>query len=733
MSSSALTPHARSWWRGAITFLLALLIIGVPAAALAWYGNALVQWQRVGAWIALGLLSVAVIYRLVGGSLFGPILFYDLIRSARRGRHVFFRCLYLAALLSMLFLLYVNFFGSRYVTNRFGGDAVEGSWMGQRLSPNEMAEFANKFFETFVMVQFVVIVLLTPGCTAGAIAEEKERKTMDYLLSSDLRPMEIVLGKLTSRLAYLTLLLMTGLPVLGILQLLGGVDPQLVLAGFAATTLTMISLASLSIFNSVYCEKPRTAILLTYIEAGLYLVLANVVRAMLGNSDLLSQVLNSGNILAAISELRQTQAAQAATAATTALVPGTPAPPAPSMAATLTVLLRDYALFHGGVTIITLFLATAWLRVWSKWQASSRSKRSFAITFLPRRRARIGKSPMLWKEVYVEPLFRFGRWSMAIVGALVYGFVVLSAFAFFILFLLGITLGILDEAMNEGIRWVGTPLACLMLVSIALRSASSFSSERDRQTFDSLLSSPLTNEAILRAKWLGSLLSVRRLGYYLGFIWLLGLFTGGLHLLALPLLVGAWFIYAAFMCSVGMIFSLFCKTTTRATLWTLVTITALSVGHWLCGLCCGPLLLLTNSGSTYPYSRGGYSSVETRNEWVTEFQKYGLTPPFTLNLFTFYERELDNSLDSTDSSNYSSRPRVRTFTCGRTIAAFFGLGCYAMAAWVLWAISCEHFTRVTGRMPMPPEVIREEYARYLEVRKRTRKQQAKQALSKEGT
>jgi len=47
-----------------------------------------------------------------------------------------------------------------------------------------------------------------------AIAEEKERKTLDFLLASDLRSREIVLGKLASRLAYLTLVLLTGLPLL---------------------------------------------------------------------------------------------------------------------------------------------------------------------------------------------------------------------------------------------------------------------------------------------------------------------------------------------------------------------------------------------------------------------------------------------------------------------------------------------------------------------------------------
>ena len=77
---------------------------------------------------------------------------------------------------------------------------------------------------------------------AGSIAEEKDRKTLEFLLATDLRNREIILSKLGARLANLLLFILTGLPILSILQFLGGVDPNLVLAGFAATFLTMAGL-----------------------------------------------------------------------------------------------------------------------------------------------------------------------------------------------------------------------------------------------------------------------------------------------------------------------------------------------------------------------------------------------------------------------------------------------------------------------------------------------------------
>jgi hypothetical protein len=139
-----------------------------------------------------------------------------------------------------------------------------------------MPNLAGSFFKWFMSVQFVTVLLLTPAFAAGAIAEEKERKTLEFILATDLRNREIVLSKLASRFSNLGLLILTGLPILSITQFMGGVDPDLVLAGFAATGLTMASLTALSILQSVYAKKPRDAIILTYLATVAYLGLSSL-------------------------------------------------------------------------------------------------------------------------------------------------------------------------------------------------------------------------------------------------------------------------------------------------------------------------------------------------------------------------------------------------------------------------------------------------------------------------
>src|SRR4051812_9475335 len=138
------------------------------------------------------------------------VFFYDLLRTTRRGRVALLRVIYALALLAALYSVYARWF-SRDKANT---DA---------LPPSAMAKFAEEFVGQMLFVQLGAVVLLTPAYTAGAIAEERQRGTLDSLLTTQLTALQIVVGKLASRLAQLVGVLMTGMPVLAILPFWGGV------------------------------------------------------------------------------------------------------------------------------------------------------------------------------------------------------------------------------------------------------------------------------------------------------------------------------------------------------------------------------------------------------------------------------------------------------------------------------------------------------------------------------
>src|SRR3954452_10256340 len=236
----------------------------------------------VGAWFAaadlerpaqvilagLWVVGLGLLLRQFLRSLLGPVLAYDVLRVGRRPRQIWFRLAY-AILLAILFT-WVYF--TWYEMARYRG-------AGQ-IRPKDLSRLAETFFSVYMVVQFILVCILTPAAVAGAIAEEKERRTLEFLLATDLRDREILFGKLAARVGSLLLFLLAGLPILGLMQFFGGIDPDLVLAGFAATFATVLPLASVGIAASVMSRKVRDAIALTYLVAIVYILLSFVVYAL---------------------------------------------------------------------------------------------------------------------------------------------------------------------------------------------------------------------------------------------------------------------------------------------------------------------------------------------------------------------------------------------------------------------------------------------------------------------
>src|SRR5262249_29640708 len=141
-----------------------LPLLGLVAAALLLCTRTLglSGWQRAGA-VAVLLALLPAAWRRSGIRLFRPMLLYDLVRTARRGRHLWFRCLYAAALLVMLYMVYTTWFVDR-------GFEAATVFTGNALPLSEVPRFAESFVVSFFGVQMLAVLLLTPIYAAGAIA-----------------------------------------------------------------------------------------------------------------------------------------------------------------------------------------------------------------------------------------------------------------------------------------------------------------------------------------------------------------------------------------------------------------------------------------------------------------------------------------------------------------------------------------------------------------------------------
>ena len=558
---------------------LSLVCVVAAAGVLIAYAGALDLWQLVLAWAVL-LLVAAVLFRRGWLKLFGPMLWYDLVRTGRRVRTYLIRGAYLLILLAVLWMLYLN------------------AWphSGYRGAPlnSQIARFAENFLYTFLTTQYVLMVLLTPAYTAGAIAEEKQKKTIQFILATDLRSHEIVLGKLGARMAHLGLLLLAGLPVLSAVQFLGGVDPHLILAGFAGTAVTLASTAGVGILASVVARPSRAALFLAYGA-----VLAYVVACCLGlfvQSWLPRQPFYAGAASGPFSIVNLIDVIEAGNPVVAVQNAFTSADP---FETALLQSLGAYALFHGIVAVATTLTASVLLR-----RACLREPKPPGVKAAARRPP-VGEQPMVWKEVHAErgPV---RRWFVFLaIGLLVGASMLPLVWEWYEDSQWNHSWAAWRESLNIWVRVVGTITACLTLIGVAVQAAYSIRTERDRETFDSLLTSPLSSEDILYGKWLGSILSVRWMLPWLAFIWGVGVLGCGLNLLAVPLLVLAWCVYAAAMASLGLWFSLVSRTSMRAVLYTILAAVGLAVGHWLIWLPCGCLSLWRGLSRRWP---GGGSS-----------------------------------------------------------------------------------------------------------------------------
>src|SRR5207245_5090761 len=87
----------RSGWRHGMHLVLVL----VGAAVIWWGDQVLTLGQQAGIW---GLMVIVQVLRLrwLWRPFFGAVFFFELIRTARGGRHVWLRCAYASVLLIAL-------------------------------------------------------------------------------------------------------------------------------------------------------------------------------------------------------------------------------------------------------------------------------------------------------------------------------------------------------------------------------------------------------------------------------------------------------------------------------------------------------------------------------------------------------------------------------------------------------------------------------------------------------
>ncbi|MBT4866375.1 MAG: hypothetical protein HON53_14825, partial [Planctomycetaceae bacterium] len=366
-----------------------------------------------------------------------PLLVRELTEIANRRRTYWLRGVYAV----LLFLLaYFRF----YDILQSGGDQFailgHGSFM----------------FEVLIGLQFAGVYLFMPIVGCSAITHEKERNSLSLLLLTRLGPTTILLEKLLSRLVPMFVFLLLAMPLLAFTYTLGGVTEFRLWASIFVIALTAVQVAALTLMCSAYCTTTISAFVASYALSFASLFFCSCCGLSFASGPDVLSVDNIGELA-----------------------------------------VRTFLL--GSSTVVFLLLARSWLisrafveqhgalyhslkrldRFYVQTNASTGS-----VTLVRHTHSLPVNEPVAWREM-----------AKSTTGSLLRLVLTIEIPLFFLL-MIGLSVGPHNDVFNviEVLLWI------IAVVLVVVSATGATSRERDRQTMDVLMVTPLSGREILTQK-----------------------------------------------------------------------------------------------------------------------------------------------------------------------------------------------------------------------------------------
>lgn len=421
----------------------------------------------------------------------GPVLHQEMLIGSRSGRWHWLRWVY-AGYLVLVLCCWLWFFWIDEI-NRFR----------RPVTFNTLSSFSSQFLYFFTFQHFLLLNMAVPVLAAGSITDEKSRGTLQYLLTADLLSWELVLGKLIGRSYQALLLALIGFPLFCFFGVCAGLDPIKLAGFFICSVVLVFSLGSASILASVWCRHTRDAVLSLYflglmVFLGLQVVLFFLYGTETGwlekTLEQLNPFLPLGSDWFLIDE------------------------------GTYFQRLLFFIGSWGSFGLVCLIFATWRLRRAYVRQLESGGKPS-RVHWWHLSRPRIRSSPLTWKERYVEGVAPLGalRNIPTWLGVVLVFFLTLTIYTSVLLYYLptgtslrdvwnlvvsldlAAVVGVFqrisvphDVFFNQG--WI---IMLVTVVIIGVRCSGAITREREKQTWEALLLTPMSTRQLIRGKMWG--------------------------------------------------------------------------------------------------------------------------------------------------------------------------------------------------------------------------------------
>jgi ABC-type transport system involved in multi-copper enzyme maturation permease subunit len=127
------------------------------------------------------------------------------------------------------------------------------------------AAIGHAMFGALLAVETLLIMVLAPAFTTGAISLEREKQTLDLLVTTPLSTLGMVVGKLISALSYVFLLIIASIPLASLVFVFGAVGPEDLVRGYLVLFAVAFGMGALGMFMSALTKRTQSATVLTYV------------------------------------------------------------------------------------------------------------------------------------------------------------------------------------------------------------------------------------------------------------------------------------------------------------------------------------------------------------------------------------------------------------------------------------------------------------------------------------
>ncbi len=143
-----------------------------------------------------------------------------------------------------------------------------GSYSGIRNNVDMYEEYVA-FFPVVGVAQLCIISLIVPIITASSISGERERGTLDVLLTTTITPTQIVIGKVSSAVIRVMIFVIASIPLMATSFIMGGLSWWILLEYILMAFVFAIMSGSIGTMCSAFCKKSIPAIIMSYVIYGI--------------------------------------------------------------------------------------------------------------------------------------------------------------------------------------------------------------------------------------------------------------------------------------------------------------------------------------------------------------------------------------------------------------------------------------------------------------------------------